>query len=154
MDTMLVAYNSKILRCVLVVCDMAVLVFAILFIWIFRADVWINVVLALAFVGVTIITVRFLLDRSPIAFECDEENLTLYRNKTKTVIPLSEIIRVSINEMDNLGGSFDAAVYTINKRYAMHMLIKNRYDIYERFIKILEDRNIEISLREVPAGGD
>lgn len=154
MDTRLVAYNSKALRWALVLCDVVLLVFITLFICFFRSDVWITVVLALAFVGVTIITVRFLLDRSPIAFECDEENLTLYRNKTKTVIPFSEIVRVSINEMDNLGGSFDAAVYTINKRYAIHKLIKNRYVINKQFIKILEDRKIEISLREIPDGGD
>ena len=152
MYSKLVAYNSRALRVVLVVGDVAMLAFVILSIWPLNAGALITVLLALGFASMTIVTVRFLLEKSPVAFECDGENLVLYKNDKKTNIPLSEIIEVSINEMDNFGGSFDATVYTLNKRYGMHMLIKNRGAVYEQFIKILNEKGIKIRLREISFG--
>ncbi len=154
MDKKLIAYNSKALRVVFVICDVIMLAFTILSIWPLRAGALITVLLAFGFVGMTIVTIRFLLDKSSIAFECDEENLVLYRNDKKTNIPLSEIIEVSINEMDNFGGSFDATIHTLNKKYVMHMLIKNRNEVYEQFIEVLKGKGIKIRLREVSIGGD
>ena len=54
--------------------------------------------------------------------------------------------------MDNIGGSFDATVHTYNKKYFMHMLIKDSHEVYEKFIKIMDDMGKEIKIREVSYG--
>ena len=74
------------------------------------------------------------------------------RNSKATVIPLSNITKIAINEMDNIGGSFDATVHTYNKKYFMHMLIKDSHEVYEKFIKIMDDMGKEIKIREVSYG--
>lgn len=154
MDKKLIAYNSKALRLVFIICDVIMLAFTILSIWPLRAGALITVLLAFVFISMVIVTVRFLIDKSPIAFECDGENLILYKNNKTTVIALSEIAQVSINEMDNMWGSFDATIHTLDKKYIMHMLIKSRNAVHEQFIEILKKKGIKIRLREVSIGGD
>ena len=152
MNEKLIAYNSKILRGIFVFID--ILMFAAIIISVYPKLVnpWLTGFLIFAFIGFTIVTMRFLLDRSEIAFECDYENLVIYRNSKATVIPLSNITKIAINEMDNICGSFDATVHTYNKKYFMHMLIKDSHEVYEKFIKIMDDMGKEIKIREVSYG--
>ena len=152
MNEKLIAYNSKILRGIFVFID--ILMFAAIIISVYPKLVnpWLTGFLIFAFIGFTIVTMRFLLDRSEIAFECDYESLVIYRNGKATVIPLSNITKIAINEMDNIGGSFDATVHTYNKKYFMHMLVKDSHEVYEKFIKIMDDMGKEIKIREVSYG--
>ncbi len=152
MNERLIAYNSKILRGIFVFID--ILMFAAVIISVYPQFVnpWLTGCLTFAFIGFTIVTMRFLLDRSEIAFECDYDNLVIYCNGKATVIPLSNITKIAINEIDNIGGSFDATVHTYNKKYFMHMLIKDSHEVYEKFIKIMDDMGKEIKIREVSYG--
>lgn len=153
MDSKLVAYNSKTLRAVFLIADILMLAMLIAFIILFPEYPIVLGALVLGFIAVTIVTVRYLLDRSPIAFECDYQELVIYRNDKRTVIPLSEIKWIAINEMDNFC-SFDATLHCVDRKVFMHKLVKNGNEVYKGFLEIMRSRGIRIDIREVNIGGD
>ncbi len=153
MDSKLIAYNSKALRAVFVIADLLLLAMLISFVFLLREHIIVLVALALGFIAVTIVTLRYLLDRSPIAFECDYQELVIYRNDKKTAIPLSEIKWIAINEMDNFC-SFDATLHCVDRKVFLHKLVKNGHEVYKRFLEIMRSRGIRIDIREVNIGGD
>ena len=153
MDSKLVAYNSKALRAVFVIVNVVLFVTVAFCVRPMLEHPIILGALLLLFLSFTIITLRILLDRSPIAFECDYQELVIYRNDKRTVIPLSEIKWIAINEMDNLC-SFDATLHCVDKKVFMHKLIKNGHEVYEKFLEIMRSRGIRIDIRELSIGGD
>ena len=153
MDSKLIAYNSKALRAVFVIADLLLLAMLISFVFLLREHMIVLVALALGFIAITIVTLRYLLDRSPVAFECDYQELVIYRNDKRTVIPLSEIKWIAINEMDNFC-SFDATLHCVDRKVFLHKLVKNGHKVYKRFLEIMRSRGIRIDIREVNIGGD
>ncbi|MBE6633355.1 MAG: hypothetical protein E7620_03310 [Ruminococcaceae bacterium] len=81
---------------------------------------------------------RFSFRKKGLAVEVADQKLVLHK-KTDVVIPLCEIVRVSIHEG---GGSFDLSVKTPTAKYSLHCFVKEQRRKTKELIRLLRSRGI------------
>ena len=146
----LMAYNSKFQKILfLIIWILLIVLFTFLIILFKEVRIYfiINAIIVLSIFGVVVI--NLLLNKSPIAFEIQDDKLVLYKRTGVVSININEIVRVKVN--DNYG-SFDGCIYTKIGKYPLHYLIKEQRKIFEQFVKVFESKNIPVEIVSVNIG--
>lgn len=138
----MIAYNSRIFPFLFLI--LSILVGVVAYFAINELEEY--KVLASIFFGVVTFVLfsafLYTLTNNKIAFEINNEKLTVYKRKNIYTINLSDIYKVKI-ATNNIG--FDCVIYyNDNKKIGMHFLVKNFVKINKQFLQIINDINIKV----------
>ena len=143
----LIAYNSKIKKVLFMLSFILVtIVLLVLLILIKEMRLYLFITFLIFLIVTIIISYYLISNKSQIAFEIKGKTIYLYDNNKVSNIEFNEIVKVEINENY---GSFDGCIYTKDKKYPMHYLIKEHRKVFENFIKIMKDNRINIKILDV-----
>ena len=146
----LIAYSSKIQKNILLIAwIIVIIIFSLLIVFVDEVRLFLIIVAIVTLSISGVVVINILRNKSPIAFEIQDDKIILYKRMGVISIDISEIIRVKVN--DNYG-SFDGCIYTINDRYPIHYLIKEQRKIFKQFVKLFKYKGIPVEIVSTSIG--